>query len=69
MQPKWRSTIGCRKCAEHPDEGLAKFGYKSDMKYKPLNNFLYLWLNSEKPDIKIWYLLLSFFLSFLRIEN
>ncbi len=34
-KPKWPSLIGrCRKSGNHPWKGLAKSGYKQDMKFK-----------------------------------
>jgi hypothetical protein len=47
---KWKiSFIGrCRKSGNHPSyEGLAKFGYKPEIKWKSLVIFLYIWLHNE----------------------
>jgi hypothetical protein len=37
----------CSQSGYHPEENLAKSGYKPDMKYKPLIILLYFWLHTE----------------------
>jgi hypothetical protein len=39
--------ILCSLSGNHPEEYLAKSGYKSDLRYKSLINLLYLWLQTE----------------------
>jgi hypothetical protein len=46
MYPKWVSSLGrCKKNGNHPDEGLAKFGYKPPKSFPFLFHFkLFLFL-------------------------
>jgi hypothetical protein len=37
----------CRQSDNHPQEDLAKSGYKPDIKYKPLIILLYVWLHND----------------------
>jgi len=51
MQPKWRSSIGRRtRSGNHPEENVAKSGYKLNMKHKVL--ILLLFFSSKVSGIK-----------------
>ncbi len=67
-KPKWQSSIGrSKKSGDHPQEDLAKSGYKSCMKQKTSLIFLYCW-----HTLKTKYRNLEIFTpppSFLAIEN
>ncbi len=71
MQPKWRSSIGRRtRSGNHPEENLAKSGYKLNMKHKVL--ILLLFFSSKVSGIKCRNLFFwggQFLLSFFRIST
>ncbi len=53
MQPKWQlSAQRCRENGDHPQEDLAKCGYKSDMKYKNFKQTSLLMATYPKPNIE-----------------
>jgi len=47
-------TETCENPSDHPEEDLAKSGYKSNMIYKSLIILLYIWLPTGNQNIGIW---------------
>jgi hypothetical protein len=51
----------CSQSGDHPQEDLAKSGYKSEIKYKSCIILLYIFGHTtQKPNIQMWQFSLSF---------